>query len=63
MVRRDCELWDDENAYQRASVLARQVADRRYREPVLRQRYLDYFESLGPGMPLFDADLPSGTVT
>lgn len=51
-----CELWDDEEAYLRASVVAREVARRCYSEVVMRRRYLEYFASLqrGPAAPLFD---------
>ncbi len=48
-----CELWDDDDAYMRASVAARTVAQERYSESVLRQRYLDYFEGLGAAEALF----------
>jgi glycosyltransferase involved in cell wall biosynthesis len=49
-----CELWDDEDAYTRASVAARTVAQERYSESVLRKRYLDYFAGLVHAEPLFD---------
>jgi glycosyltransferase involved in cell wall biosynthesis len=49
-----CELWDDPARYAEASALARQAGERLYGEDVLRQRYLDYFASLGPGGPLFE---------
>jgi glycosyltransferase involved in cell wall biosynthesis len=49
-----CELWDDEHAYAEASAVARATADRWYSEPTMRRRYLDYFESLQPGNPLFE---------
>lgn len=48
-----CELWDDERAYTEASDLARATAERWYSEPIMRQRYLDYFGSLRRGSPLF----------
>jgi glycosyltransferase involved in cell wall biosynthesis len=49
-----CELWDDEHAYAEASAVARATADRWYSESTMRRRYLDYFESLRPGNPLFE---------
>ena len=49
-----CELWDDPEKYAAASRLARETAERLYGEPVQRQRYLDYFASLGPGGRLFE---------
>lgn len=49
-----CELWDDEGAYAKASEVARQTAHRRYSEPVMRQRYLNYIASLERGTALFD---------
>jgi glycosyltransferase involved in cell wall biosynthesis len=49
-----CELWDDEPAYSQASEYARVMADRWYNERIMRQRYLEYFGSLGRGRPLFD---------
>jgi glycosyltransferase involved in cell wall biosynthesis len=49
-----CELWDDPVRYQEASARARATADERYAETVMRRRYCDYFESLGPGGDLFD---------
>ena len=55
-----CELWDDSQKYAAASRLARETAERLYSERVLRQRYLDYFTSLGRGGLLFDdAKAPS----
>ena len=48
-----CELWDDAEEYAAAAKVARSTAERLYSERVLRQRYLDYFESLGPGGGLF----------
>ena len=55
-----CGLCDDEERYAEASRKARAEADERFAEPVLRQRYREYFESLGPGGDLFDrpAGLP-----
>jgi phenylacetate-CoA ligase len=50
-----CELWDDQAAYDRASLLARQTADRVYSEPVLKARYLDWFAGLRRGRKLFAA--------
>ncbi|MBI3455597.1 MAG: glycosyltransferase [Candidatus Rokubacteria bacterium] len=44
-----CEWWDQPQRYAEASALARQTAERLYSEPVLRQRYLDYFASLRDG--------------
>jgi glycosyltransferase involved in cell wall biosynthesis len=49
-----CRLWDDPDAYQEASRRARAVAEARYAEAVMRRRYRDYFESLGPGAELFE---------
>jgi glycosyltransferase involved in cell wall biosynthesis len=49
-----CELWDDKNAYDRASALARTAARRWYGESVMCRRYLNYFAALKPGEPLFD---------
>jgi glycosyltransferase involved in cell wall biosynthesis len=49
-----CELWDDPAKYADASRVARETAERLYGEPVQRQRYLDYFGSLGRGGPLFE---------
>ena len=49
-----CELWDDEHAYAEASALARATASRCYSEPIMRQRYLDYFASLDHPAPLFN---------
>ena len=49
-----CELWDDDDAYSRASAAARTVAQERYSESVLRQRYLDYFSGLVAGEALFE---------
>lgn len=50
-----CELWDDARAYGAASALARETALTWYDEAVMRQRYLDYFNSLERGAPLFDS--------
>jgi glycosyltransferase involved in cell wall biosynthesis len=52
-----CELWDDERVYAEASELARETAFRWYDETVMRQRYLDYVDSLTPGGVLFDPPL------
>ena len=51
-----CELWDDQQAYHRASETARAAAVRRYGEPVMRRRYMEYFASIEAGSagPLFD---------
>jgi glycosyltransferase involved in cell wall biosynthesis len=49
-----CELWDDADAYARASTVARDTAARFYSEPIVRQRYLDYFASLDKHESLFD---------
>ena len=49
-----CELWDDERAYASASAAARATAERWYSERVMRRRYLEFFESLERGRPLFD---------
>lgn len=54
-----CELWDDPQRYADASALARQRAERLYSEPVLRQRYLDYFTSLRPGGRVLDQGRPA----
>ena len=48
-----CHLWDDEGRYSEASARARAEAEARFSERVMRQRYLDYFQSLGPGGDLF----------
>jgi len=49
-------LWDDPRAYAQASQTARRVGADRYGEDVMRQKYLDYFDSLpqGEAPPLFD---------
>jgi len=49
-----CDLWDDPSRYAEASARARAEAEARFAEPVMRRRYLEYFESLRPGEPLFD---------
>jgi glycosyltransferase involved in cell wall biosynthesis len=49
-----CELWDDKNAYDRASDLARKTADQWYGESVMCRRYMNYFAALKSGEPLFD---------
>jgi glycosyltransferase involved in cell wall biosynthesis len=48
-----CALWDDEARYSEASARARAYATEHYRESVMRARYLEYFETLGPGGNLF----------
>ncbi len=50
-----CTLWDDLDRYRGAAAKARAFADRHYGEPLMRQRYAEYFEALGPGDKLFDA--------
>jgi glycosyltransferase involved in cell wall biosynthesis len=49
-----CELWDDPARYREASERARATAARRYHETILRRRYREYFESLGPKGDLFE---------
>ena len=49
-----CELWDDKNAYDRASDLARNAGRRWYRESVMSRQYLNYFAALKSSEPLFD---------
>ena len=49
-----CGLWDDPVRYERASRLARAEAEQRFAESVMRRRYLDYFEALGPREQLFE---------
>jgi glycosyltransferase involved in cell wall biosynthesis len=49
-----CALWDDPDRYQAASRRARAEAEARFSEGVMRRRYREYFESLGPGRALFD---------
>jgi glycosyltransferase involved in cell wall biosynthesis len=49
-----CELWDDERAYTAASELARATAGRWYDEAVVRQTYVNYFQTLERGAALFD---------
>jgi len=51
-----CELWDDPEAYRRASEIARAAAVRRYSESVMRQRYMEYFAAIEAGSAglLFD---------
>lgn len=49
-----CELWDDPDKYAAASQVARATAERLYSEPVLRQQYLDYFDSVSTPQKLFD---------
>lgn len=49
-----CRLWDDPAYYAEASKRARAEAEHRFAEPVMRRRYCEYFESLGPGGTLFD---------
>jgi glycosyltransferase involved in cell wall biosynthesis len=41
-----CELWDQPNRYAAASALARSTAQRFYAEPIMRRRYIEYFDSL-----------------
>jgi glycosyltransferase involved in cell wall biosynthesis len=48
-----CALWDDAAAYSDASARARAYANEHYRESVMRARYREYFETLGPGGNLF----------
>jgi glycosyltransferase involved in cell wall biosynthesis len=48
-----CRLWDNADAYADASRRARAEGVARFHETVMRQRYLDYFESLGQVEPLF----------
>src|SRR5262245_26253343 len=50
-----CALWDDADAYAEASAAARTAAQELYGEDVLRQRYLDYFNALEQGGPLFES--------
>ena len=50
-----CGLWDDPGRYAEASRRARAEAEARFAEPVMRRRYCDYFEALGPGGDLFDS--------
>jgi glycosyltransferase involved in cell wall biosynthesis len=49
-----CALWDDPDRYQAASRRARAEAEERFSESVMRRRYCEYFESLGPARALFD---------
>jgi glycosyltransferase involved in cell wall biosynthesis len=49
-----CELWDEKNAYDRASELAKKTADQWYGESIMCRRYLNYFAALKSGEPLFD---------
>jgi len=51
-----CELWDDQEAYRRASETARAAGVRRYSESVMHRRYMEYFASIEAGSsgPLFD---------
>jgi len=49
-----CELWDNPARYDEASDVARATAEQYYHERVMRKRYGDYFEALGPGGDLFD---------
>ena len=51
-----CALWDDADAYAQASAAARATAHRHFSEPVLRQRYLDYFASLDDHESPFDSE-------
>jgi glycosyltransferase involved in cell wall biosynthesis len=41
-----CELWDNPACYATAAALAHRTAQQHYSEPLMRRRYLDYFESL-----------------
>jgi len=47
-------LWDDDDGYRTAAARARATAARRYDEGIMRARYCEYFESLGPPERLFD---------
>jgi glycosyltransferase involved in cell wall biosynthesis len=49
-----CELWDDAGKYEYEASLAHEIAELRYSESVLQKQYLDYFENLKPGQPLFN---------
>lgn len=49
-----CGLYDDRARYEAASRRARAEAVARFSESVMRRRYCEYFESLGPGRDLFD---------
>jgi glycosyltransferase involved in cell wall biosynthesis len=49
-----CSLYDDPDRYEAASRRARAEAAARFSESVMRRRYCEYFESLGPGGNLFD---------
>jgi glycosyltransferase involved in cell wall biosynthesis len=56
-----CRLWDDGDFYQRVAKRAKQIADDRYREDVLRAAHVRYFESLPPSGPtLPERELPKG---
>jgi glycosyltransferase involved in cell wall biosynthesis len=49
-----CELWDDERKYANAAAAARRVAEQRFSESILRQRYLEYFDHLDAAPAPFD---------
>lgn len=53
-------LWDNPGLYATASNRARAEGLARYHEPVMRRRYLEYFESLGEAEPLFDLGSGAG---
>ena len=48
-----CALWDDATVYREASARARVYASEHYHESVMRARYREYFETLGPAESLF----------
>jgi hypothetical protein len=43
-----CALWDDPGLYRSMAARAREIAERRYSEPVSRRRHVDYFTSRQP---------------
>ena len=47
-----CRLWDDEDAYARARIAARAVADRKYSEASQKARYADLLDRIGRRVPL-----------
>lgn len=47
-----CALWDDPATYDAWSRRAQSAAQHRFAEPVMRRRYIDYFETLDPEAPL-----------
>jgi glycosyltransferase involved in cell wall biosynthesis len=49
-----CALWDDAAAYKDAAQRARAEAEARFAEPVMRERYRRYFDSLHTPEPLFE---------